>query len=150
MLTLTSNKQAEKLIKNGVLKVNDSLEIAFDGFKINADIKCQNICSKEYRRNIVAGDIVAGDIVAGDIGAWNIIAWNIDAWNIDYHAACIAYSSFKCISIKGRRENSIHKCLDGEIELKKEETKETKGRKVKVELDSGQVVSGRIVEEEDC
>jgi len=32
MITLKSNKDAEKYIKNGVLKVDDNIEIDFDGF----------------------------------------------------------------------------------------------------------------------
>ena len=67
MLTLSSNEQAVELIKDGVLAVDDDIEIAFDGFSIQADIKCLNIYSKGNRR---------------DIKAWNIYAWNIKAWNI--------------------------------------------------------------------
>lgn len=80
--------------------------------------------------NINAWDISAGDINAWDINAHEINAKNInaddinakkiDAGNIKYWAFCIAYSSFKCKSVKGRRVNSIHKCLDQEIEFIKD------------------------------
>lgn len=106
MLTLTSNEQAESLIKNGVLEVGDDIEIAFDGFKTDADIKCHNIYSKGYRRDITAEVITAWNIDAlnidalginaWDIYAWNIYAGDIDAGNIDYYAVCFAYKIFKC------------------------------------------------------
>jgi len=74
----------------------------------------------------VDGNITGGyDLkVKGNIDAWNINAWNIDAWNIDaekinYYASCIVQESLKCSKIKGRRTNSIHKCLDQEIQYKK-------------------------------
>jgi len=132
MLTLTSNEQAESLIKNGVLEVGDDIEIAFDGFKTDADIKCHNIYSKGYRRDITAEVITAWNIDAlnidalginaWDIYAWNIYAGDIDAGNIDYYAVCFACKTFKCKSVKGRRENSKHFCLDNEIEYIKEDT----------------------------
>jgi len=79
------------------------------------DIEAHDI--KAY--NIEAHNIDALDIKALDIKAYNIEAHNIDALDISYYAFCIAYNSFKCSSIEGRRENSIHKCLDSEIEIKK-------------------------------
>ena len=75
--------------------------------------------------NIDAWNIDAEDINAEDINAWNINAGNIDALDINardikYWAFCIARQSFKCRSAKGKRENSIHKCLDREIEFVKD------------------------------
>ena len=135
MLTITSNEQVLPLIKDGILKIDDDIELALDDFKINADLICKNICGKNYRRNISAGNISAGNISAGDISARNISAWNISAgdisawnisawdisagdisaWDISYFAFCIVYRIFKCKSIKGKRANSFHKCLDSEI-----------------------------------
>ena len=98
MLTITSNEQAVELIKDGVLAVDDDIEIAFDGFSIRADIKCRNIYSKDKPRDIEAFSIDAGDIntgyiyatnihardiSAGKIHALNIKALDIKAWNID-------------------------------------------------------------------
>jgi hypothetical protein len=59
-------------------------------------------------RNINAGDIKAGDINAGDI---------------EYYAACYAYNSIICKSIKGQRTNSKHFVLDGELKIKEEDAK---------------------------
>ena len=69
--------------------------------------------------DINAWDITAWDITARDINAMDINTMDINAKNIEYWAVCIAYRSFKCKSVKGRRENSIHKCLDQEIEFVK-------------------------------
>ena len=66
--------------------------------------------------NIKAGDIEAGNIKAVNIKAGNIKAWNIEAGNISFYAFCISYITLKCKSISGRRENSIFKCLDNEVE----------------------------------
>lgn len=133
MITLTSNEQAKELIKNGVLAVDDDIEIAFDGFSIEADIKCHNIYSKEHPRNITCrnincrnitcgdincGDITCWDITCGDITCWDINCLNITCGDINYYAVCFAYNNIKCKSIKGRRENCKHFCLDGEITFK--------------------------------
>lgn len=96
-----------------------------------------NLC---IHSGIVAGNINADDIKAKDINAWNIKAddintGNINAWNIktldinagninaddiNYYATCIARQTFKCKTVKGRRKNSLHACLDSDIVFKKE------------------------------
>ena len=80
------------------------------------DINAENIDAED----INAGNINAENIDAEDINAGNIDARNIDARNIDYYAACLAYESFRCRSVKGRRDNALHACLDQEIEFIKE------------------------------
>ena len=112
---------------NGVLHVEDDIQITFDcvvkgsidAWNINArNIKADDIDAWNINAgNIDADDINAGNIDAGNINARNIDAGNIDAGNILYYAVCFAYSSFKCKSIKGLRENSRHFCLDREIEF---------------------------------
>lgn len=69
-------------------------------------------------------------------GSWNINARdikavNIDAGNISFYAFAIAYHSFKCKSWKGRRDNHIAKCLDGEIEIDKPKTCDKCGSELK-------------------
>lgn len=64
----------------------------------------------------VNANIIADNIGCMNIKAYNIEALNINADNINYYAFCIAYQSLKCKSIRGRRDNCIHKCLDKEIE----------------------------------
>ena len=75
-----------------------------------------NIICEDGLWNIKARDIKARDIEAWDIKARDIEAWNIEAGNIDYWAVCYARESFKCNSVKGRRNNHKHFCLDNEIE----------------------------------
>ena len=143
MKTYNNIKEVEADIVDGVLKVDDDIQIAFDGFNINADIVCHNIYSKGYRRNIDAENITAWnidawninavdidawninavDINAVDINAWDINAVDINAWDISYYAVCSAYNNITCKSIEGRRENAKHFCLDGEITIKKEDDK---------------------------
>jgi hypothetical protein len=91
-----------------------------NALNINAwDIKAVDIKAL----NINASDINAKNIDAKNINAGNIIAWNIDASDIDaldisYYAMCFAYNNITCKSIKGRRENSKHFCLEGKITIK--------------------------------
>ena len=68
----------------------------------------------------VLSNIDAYNISANNIDAWNINAVNIDALNINantisYYAVCVAYNNIHCNSIQGRRANSKHFVLDGEL-----------------------------------
>ena len=124
MKIIKDNQELKSYIVNGVAKFNESIKCDFN-ICIDADIDAYNIEAHDIHaynieaHNIDALDIEALDIEAHDIKAYNIEAHNIDALDISYYAFCIAYNSFKCSSIEGRRENSIHKCLDSEIEIKK-------------------------------
>jgi hypothetical protein len=83
MKTYNNIKEVNKDIKDNVLEVDDDIEIAFDGFDIDADIVCNNIYSKGYSRDINADDINAMNIDAKDINAWVINAKDIDAKDIN-------------------------------------------------------------------
>ncbi len=131
MKIIKDNEELKSYIVDGVAKFNESIKCDFD-ICINADIEAHNIEAYNIDAyNIDANDIKANDIDANNIKARNIKARNIDAYNIDarniearsisYYAFCIAYKSLECSGIEGRRENSMHKCLDKEIEIKKTE-----------------------------
>ena len=75
--------------------------------------------------NINAVDIDARNIDAVDINAMNINALNINADVISYYAVCFAYQNIVCSAIDGRRENSKHFVLDGEIIFKQGEKNDT-------------------------
>ena len=82
-----------------------------------------NIICEEGIWNIKARDIDAWNIKARNIDAWDIKARNIEAENIEaedisYYAVCYARKSFVCKSIEGKRKNSKHFCLDGELEIR--------------------------------
>ena len=125
-----TQQEVEKDIKNGVLAIEGDVKFECS-ISISASIivNAGNITACDIHawdinaRNINAGDINAGDINAGDITAYDIdandiTAYDIDADDINYYAVCCAYMSLKCRSIKGRRGNCKHFCLDGEIEIK--------------------------------
>ena len=135
MKTYKTQKEVEKDIVDGVLEINE--DVTFEcNIDIDASIKAW--CIKAWGINawginaqdinawcIKARDINARDINAQDINAWginarDIKAWGINAWDIEYYAFCIAYETLKVKTIKGRRLNSFHKCLDNEIEYKKD------------------------------
>src|SRR6056297_2264149 len=82
-----------------------------ESIKVEGNIRCED---GRYSLK-VAGSIDARDIDAWNIDALDIDARDIDAENIIYYGFCIAYSTLKCTSIEGRRDNSLHECLDGSI-----------------------------------
>lgn len=90
------------------------------------DIKVCNIEAWNIKaNNMEARNIKVWDIEANNIEANNIEAWNIEAWNISYFKYCIADHTLECTHIEGRRNNSIHTCLDSDIKYKKKQlTKE--------------------------
>ena len=137
MKTYTTIEEVKKDIVNGVLRVDDDIHITFDDCEIEADIVCfdltahnliahdimaQNITARNINAlNITALNINALDINADNINADNINAHNINAYNIDYYGVCFAYKNIFCTSIRGRRENAKHFCLDGEITIRDRE-----------------------------
>ena len=126
----TQEEINQALNSDGNLIINDS--VTFEcSFAIAGNISARDITAWNITAgNITAGnisaldisalDITAWNISAGNITAWNITAWNISALDIDYYAVCVAYNSFTCKSIIGKRKNSKHFCLDSEIEIIKE------------------------------
>lgn len=107
--------------------INVSVDSNITAYNINAcDIKARDIKACDINAydidasDIKAGDINACEITAYDINAWDINAGDINAKNISYYAVCYAYNNITCETIKGRRENAKHFCLDGEITIKGE------------------------------
>jgi len=122
----TSNIKANN-IKAHNIKAHNINASNIKAHNINAhnintsNIKTNNINANNINaHNINALDINAWDINAWDINAWDINAHNINALDIKYYAFCIAYETLKVKTIKGKGPNSFHKCLDNEIEYKKD------------------------------
>lgn len=108
-------QQVKKDIVNHTLSYSGDIKLDFN-LDIEANIKCMNLYGKNIDAwDIDAKDINAKNIEAKDINAENINAWGINADYISYHAVCFAYQDITCKSIKGRRNNSKHFSLDGEI-----------------------------------
>lgn len=103
--------------KTNTYRFNDNVRFCFD-FLADSNIDAWNIN---------AWNIDAANIDARNINAWNIDALDIDAEDIEYYAVCIAYKTFSCTSVRGKRENAIHACLDGEIKYKKMSARDEKG-----------------------
>jgi len=127
-----------EFVKDGVKM---DVEFMFD-LHVDSNIIAQNIDARDINagnihagnidamninaRDIHAGGINASVINAGDINAITIIALNIDADVISYYAVCFAYRNIVCSFIDGRRENSKHFVLDGEIIIKPKELEKQK------------------------
>lgn len=73
----------DKEVVEEEIDTEEDLIIVVDKVVFKKKVKCRNIVSEKYKRNITALNITAGDIDAWDISAWDITAGNIDAWNID-------------------------------------------------------------------
>ena len=84
-------------------------------------VACEIIACKIKAHDIYANDIRADEIIANNIHAHTINAIDIKADDISYYALCFAYHSIKCKSIKGRRHNSKHFVLDGELVVEEDE-----------------------------
>lgn len=120
MITVRNLKECEAYYNEGknAYVFDDDVVFRFN-LGTDKDIDAWDIDAGDITaRDITAGNIDARNIDAVNIDARNITAWNIDARNIDFYAICIAYESFKCESVKGRRKNARALCLDGEIEIK--------------------------------
>ena len=143
-----NQEEVEKDVVNGTLKMCDDIKFEFDlnmnidinAYNINAnnikandikaydidvndikayDIKANNIKAYDIDAyDIDANNIDAYDIKANDIKANDIDAYDISASNINYYAVCFAYNNLSCKSIKGRRKNCKHFCLDVDIKIK--------------------------------
>lgn len=111
MKVYKTQKEVERDVVDGVLKVDDDVTFECDVFLPDVDINVYNI---------KAGDIDACNIDAWDIKAWNIQAGDINAREIEYYAFCIAYRNIHCKSIKGTRGNHAEPiCLDGKLHITK-------------------------------
>jgi hypothetical protein len=121
-----TQEEVEVDIVDGVLKIEGDVKFECD-ISISAHIDARNIEAWSIKAwdikagNIKVWDIDARDIGARDIGARDIKAWDIEARDISYFAVCSAYRGIKCTSIKGRRRNSKHFALDGEVIIKPRE-----------------------------
>ena len=113
-------RKKEEMEKYYVEAVNTYVfkEDVFFFFDINveANIDVPDIIAHDIKAcKIKANNINARNIEANNINAWNIEANNIKANDILYFAVCFAYKNIECNTIKGRRENSRHFVLDGEL-----------------------------------
>ena len=129
----------KKRIVKEKISIDEDLVLCVDDIVFEQDLKCKNISCKSPKKSFkVKGNIDAWNINAENINALNIDALNIDAENINalnidaeninaknlnalnisYFASCVSQETFKCISVKGKRNKSIHVCLDNEIEFK--------------------------------
>ena len=117
----------ERIVKEKI-STGEDLVLCVDNIVFEQDLKCKNISCKSLKKSFkVKGNIDAGNIDAENINAGNINAENINALNISYFASCVSQETFKCVSVKGRRDKSIHVCLDNEIEFCKDKDCVAKG-----------------------
>jgi len=93
MKTYNSNAEVVADVVNGVLNIDDDIEIAFDGFRVDADIYCKNIFSKDRKRDINCrnitcreincSNITCSNITCRDINCRDITCWDINCGDIN-------------------------------------------------------------------
>ena len=66
---------------------------------------------------------VNGDLNCFNLNCFDLNCLDLNCRDLSYYAVAFAYTSFKCKSVKGRRENSKHFCLDGEVQITEEKKK---------------------------
>jgi len=94
------------------------------------NLNCKNLnCRNLNCRNLNCMDLNCKNLNCRNLDCWNLNCKNLNCKNLncmdlDFYAVAVAYNSFKCRSWKAKREKYIIKCLDGEIEIKKDEVGE--------------------------
>jgi hypothetical protein len=124
-IIIRSNEEAQRLVKDGVLDFGRCLEIAFDGFKIDADLKGWEIKSKDYPRSIdahninvefiKASDVKASDIYTSSIEAKNIEAENIEGMSIDAMNINVEYGDI-IVDVIDAMNVKVHNIIAGIID----------------------------------
>ncbi len=89
------------------------------------DLKCFDLeCNDLKCCNLECYNLECYNLKCLNLNCENLNCWNLKAKNVSYYAIAFAYYSMEVESIKGRRDNSKHFCLDDEIALKKKVPKE--------------------------
>ena len=104
------------------------------------DLDCEDLDCEDLKcRDLKCMDLKCMDLDCRDLDCKNLDCWNLKcdnlncgdlncgelkARNVSYYGVAFAYSSMEVESIKGRRDNSKHFCLDSKIVIKKKVPKE--------------------------
>jgi hypothetical protein len=121
-----------KVIKGDLVLKEDT--IINDDLKVEGNIRCDgglfNLkCGNLNCWNLNCLDLTCRNLNCGNLNCGNLNCGNLNCLDLNFYAFAIAYYSFKCKSWESRRANFIIKCLDGEIEIKKEKKYCDKGGK---------------------
>jgi len=100
-----------KIIKGDLILKEDT--IFEESLKVEGDIICEG-----GLQNLKCWDLKCRNLKCWDLKCGNLECWDLECWDLEYYAVAFAYNSFKCKSVKGKRRNSKHFCLDEEIEFK--------------------------------
>ncbi len=126
MITINKKEEMEKYLAGNTYVIEDDVTI-----NINLDLKCRDLkcndleCNDLECNNLKCRNLECNDLECNDLECWDLVCHYLECSNLSYYAFAIAYSSFRCKTVKARRENGFHKCLDSEIEYIKDEPKET-------------------------
>ena len=108
-------------IIEGDLKVEGNIS-GKDGNRYNLIVKGNLDCLDLDCLDLDCWDLDCWDLNCGDLNCWDLECLDLDCWdlncgNLNFYAVAFAYNSFKCKSVKGRRENHKYFCLDKEVEV---------------------------------
>ena len=113
--------------RNLFLMDNSNVKFDFKGGDFNGwSFTGQDFCGGDFNgydftgRDFNGGNFNGGNFNGRDFNGGNFNGESFDGRYISYYAWFITYGDIKCELIKGRRENSFHKSLDGKIIIKEE------------------------------
>ena len=132
MKTIKNSKELAKLVdKNKDLHLEGQdvrIEFQFTKEELR-DVYCNDLflMNDDERFDFNGNNFNGRDFNGRDFNGWNFNGWNFNGRNfngkkVSYWAFFNCYGSIKCESIEGGRENHAEPiCLDGNIEIIKEE-----------------------------
>ncbi len=136
MIIIKNSKELAKQInenKDLLLKQHDvRIEFQVERGELR-DIHCRDLflMNDEEKFDFNGGNFNGGNFNGGNFNGWdfnggdfnggNFNGGNFNGGKISYYAIFISYNNIECESIEGRRQNSFHKCLDGELIIKEKD-----------------------------
>jgi hypothetical protein len=119
MKIIKNYKELKKLVNkhNDLILPNENVRIEFEPTEEEIrNIECKNLSLEDDDQNF--------NFNGGNFNGRNFNGWNFNGGKISYYAFFICYGNCEYTEIEGRRNNSFHKCLDGEFIKKEDDTVE--------------------------
>ena len=153
MIIIKNSKELAKLVNEhkDLIVPNEDVRIEFEPLEDEIrDVICRNLYlesgSQRFDfngrnfngRNFNGINFNGGDFNGGNFNGRNFNGWDFNGKKVSYYAFFNCYGSCKCTEIEGRRENHAEPiCLDGELEIVKDEPEEIlikDGKKYRVKI----------------
>jgi len=120
MITIKSQEEFDGMVENKVFAVQEDVTIECS-ITTDAYITCQNLtcmdlnCWNLNGRNLNGQNLTCQNLNCRNLICWDLNCQNLNCRDISFYAVAVAYRTFDCESIKGRRPNSKYLCLDSDV-----------------------------------